>query len=1261
MQVPGAGDAHEFWRVLRDADETITFYSDDELRALGVGERELADPKYVKARGRLEGTEGFDTALFGIAPAEIEATSPQLRLLYECFWHACEDAGYDPTALPGRVGVFAGGNDDFHWYREALLDEPDFGTAYQNFTLATNHFLSTRLAYRFDLTGPALSVLAGCSTSLLTVHLAAQSLRAGECEMAIAGGVTLQAPNDGGYRYADGMMLSVDGHLRPFDAAASGTVFSNGAALVVLKRLEAALRDGDPVYGVIKGSAVGNDGGRKLSYTAPSEDGQVETIRAAYERAGIDPATVSYVEAHGTGTLLGDPVEVASLTRVFAELPSGACTLGSVKSNLGHTDSAAGAVGLAKVAMSLAHRWLPGTLHFDTPNPNIDFAATPFAVTAEGAPWRGERLRAGINSFGVGGTNVHMIVEEAPPVERRGGEAVELLEFSAATPDALRRNAVLVLRHLVDHPGLELADAAETLRNGRARLAHRTAIAIARDEPRDLDAWLARLDAAGSTTALRGSGTTALLFSGQGNQHHRMGYGLYRSRGAVGEVYRRWFDELIGHLPAADGAACREILFGEAEDPRINRTEWSQFALFATQFATAKVLESFGVKPDVLLGHSIGELVAAALAGVWSLGDAALLVRRRGLLMQQQPAGVMMAVTAPADRIREVVEGMPGVWVSLENSAERSVLGMTEAAVEAVVDRLEAAGIRGRRLHTQQAFHTPMMDEAAAEFELAVSRAATCAPKTPIIANRTGQLVAAGEMTDPRYWSDHITGAVRFSRSLETLLSPELLGDEPLYGIELGPGRSLTSFAAHDPRRTNAHRFVQALRHPIAEADDEAHLLGALGELWSAGLELDWSGRPAGRRVSLPGYAFDKRPVNRTLAGLGAERPASTPARPAPARPAALPAAAPSGEGDAALKAAREAFTRVLGYERIAPDADFFDLGGDSLKATVLVAELRALTGVELAVADVFAAPTPTGLAARLGDVAPPPPASSCRRRPRPTTRSPRRSSGCSSPRASTPTRSSTTCTRRPASTAGSTPSGCARRSPGSSSGTRRCAPQSCSATASRGRRSPTRSPSCRSPPARSTAPSRGPSGRGCGSSCARSTSSAARSSAWSSSTTAAAGRSCSSTSTTSSPTPSRWRCSPATSARSPRADCRRCASSTTTTRRTSPPLTTRPSPTASRSSSPSSTAPRAPRRSRSTGRAPVPAPPRRAARCASAPTAPPACARSPSAAAPPRSWSCSPPGAPRSPPARAPTTSSSASRSPAARSPRPARWSACL
>lgn len=483
LNVPGAENIHNFWNNLIHVRECLHFYQDDELKKLGIPHEVLNDPHYVKVRGRVEGIEYFDPAFFDYTPSEINMMSPQLRLLYQGLWEAFEDAGYFPNSSSSTIGLFLGGSDEFEWYKKFLMSPGNYVDKYQAFTLSSKHFLATRLAYKMDIKGPAVSALTACSTTLTTTHLACQSLILGESDLAIAGGITVELPNEGGYFYQPGMMFSPDGHCRPFDAKAEGTVFSNGFGLVVLKRLDEALKDGDHIYAVIKGSAMNNDGEQKLGFTAPSVKGQTEAIQAAYRVAGIDPETISYVEAHGTGTLLGDPVEVESLTQAFATSQRQYCILGSVKGNIGHTDTAAGVVGLLKVALSLKHKYLPGTVNFEHPNPKINFKNTPFIVKPEGTKWEkgkeNKLLRAGINAFGVGGTNVHMVLEEAPTL-RASDEATSynLLVFSAKSLSSLSATSKDILEFIHKNQKINLSDVAWTLQVGRKPFKYRKFLVI---------------------------------------------------------------------------------------------------------------------------------------------------------------------------------------------------------------------------------------------------------------------------------------------------------------------------------------------------------------------------------------------------------------------------------------------------------------------------------------------------------------------------------------------------------------------------------------------------------------------------------------------------------------------------------------------------------------------------------------------------------------------------------------------------------------
>ncbi|WP_280990798.1 non-ribosomal peptide synthetase/type I polyketide synthase [Brachybacterium squillarum] len=952
VEVPGARDRRKLWELLREGHSTLHRYSEEDLRRLGVPEALRRSPRYVPVAGILEDSDGLDGAPFGLSPAEVAATSPQLRLLYRLLWHGCEDAALDPTRLPSRTGVFVGGSDDFDWYREALDPDRPFGARYERFTLATNHFLATRLAFRFDLRGPALSALAGCSTSLLTVHLAAQSLQAGECDLALAGGVTVEPSQRLGYLHEDGMMLSADGRCRPFDDAASGTVFSDGGGLVVLKRLGDALRDGDRISSIIRGSAVGNDGRAKQSFTAPSEDGQVETIAAAYRRSGIDPADVTLLEAHGTGTRLGDPIEVAALQRVFAAAPEGAISLSSVKGAVGHTDTAAGVVSLCAASLALEHRFQPGTCHLENPNRLLDLAGSPLVLHADGREWPGERPRlAGVNSFGVGGTNVHMILEEAPPRPAPSGSVPVLLRFAAASRLAVERTAEAVTTALAREPELSPLDAAATLAARSPELDVRGAVAWMGDgsEPRLLPV----------RRTPEVTGPTALLFSGQGNQHPGMGSWLAGGRSLPARRFAEELAEVLGHLEVAERADLERTMSG-AGGP-LDRTDHAQLALFSTQYAAARAVMSLGVEPDVLLGHSIGELTAAALAGVWTLPDALHLVRRRGRLMQEQPPGVMIAVPSAAGAVREAVAETPGAWVALENAPERTVIGLDAEVADDVERALGAAGLMGIRLRTSHAFHTPMMTSAAEAFAEEVARVPREEPRIPIIANRRGRIARPGELTDPQAWAEQIARPVLFSECLGALGRLH-----PAQVIESGPGTSLLSFVRTVDALEGTGVQTSLLPGASAGSGIEESMMCALGELWTAGLEVRTEEPGEGRRTSLPGYVFDPAPAE-------------------PAAAAALPAAAVEPTDDAgptvvaaaalpAEAAVLAAVTAVLGHEQVDPETTFLALGGDSLKATALVAHLESEHGLRAEVAQVLSAPSLRELAVRCDlDAAPRP------------------------------------------------------------------------------------------------------------------------------------------------------------------------------------------------------------------------------------------------------------------------------------------------
>jgi amino acid adenylation domain-containing protein len=905
---PGAPTLDQFWRNLCDGAESIRFFSDEEARAAGVDDALLANPRYVKAGAVLDDVAGFDAAFFGYNPREAEIMDPQHRIFLECAWEALERAGYDSERYGGRIGVYAGVGLNAYLLNNlsSQRDLMQSAEGYQAFIGNDKDFVPTRVSYKLNLRGPSLNVQTACSSSLVAIHIACQSLLSGECDMALAGGVAVNLPQQAGYLYQERGIASPDGHCRAFDARAGGTVRGSGAGVVVLKRLADALADGDLIDVVIKGTAINNDGALKAGYTAPSVEGQAAAIAEALALAGAEPETIGYVEAHGTGTEIGDPIEVAALTQVFRQGTEarGFCGLGSVKTNIGHLDTAAGVAGFIKTALALKHGQIPPSLHYEQPNPRIDFASSPFYVNAALAEWRadGRPRRAGVSAFGVGGTNAHAVLEQAPEQPASGpSRPWQLLLLSAKTSSALERATEQLAAHLREHPEINLADAASTLQVGRRVLPHRRAL-VCRSTG-DARAALETLDPARVLTAAydRGPRPVVFLFSGQGSQYAEMAQGLYESEPVFHAELDRCAELLRPHL----GLDLREILYpgqrpttngfdkrrttkdegtisiGRTPDvsadqgsngidrpPNVSTAElrpsslvlgreleqtWlAQPALFAIEYALAQLWMSWGVKPQAMIGHSIGEYVAACLAGVFSLEDALALVAERGRLMQSLPPGAMLAVSLP----ERDLQPMLGEELSFGaiNGPDSCVVSGPSEAIERLERRLAARGIHSRRLHTSHAFHSAMMDPILDVFTQRVERCALNPPQLPYISNVTGTWAAA-EVTDPRYWARHLRQAVRFADGLA-----ELFKDSDSLLLEVGPGRALTTLALRHPARATDQMVLSSLRHPQDQIADSAFVLNALGKLWLAGAPINWASFYAHerrRRVALPTYPFE--------------------------------------------------------------------------------------------------------------------------------------------------------------------------------------------------------------------------------------------------------------------------------------------------------------------------------------------------------------------------------------------------------------------
>ncbi|MGJ7489005.1 amino acid adenylation domain-containing protein [Variovorax sp. ZT4R33] len=854
---PGAADVEQFWDNLVAGRDTIRFFDDATLDA-GVSAALRADPAYVRARGVLDDVDQFDAAFFGINPKEATLMDPQQRLFLEICWECMERAGYAPDQQQRPVGVYAGMHNATYFQRH-VMPRDDLIEAVGEFAVMLGNekdYLATRVANRLNLTGPAISLNTACSTSLVAMAQAFHALRSGQCDMALAGGVAIHCPPNSGYLYQEGAMYSPDGHTRSFDAKAQGTVFSDGAAVVMLKRLSDAQADGDTIYAVLRGVGVNNDGAVKASFTAPSVDGQAAVVSMALASAGVDARSISYVEAHGTATPMGDPVEVAALARAYARhtADSGFCAIGSVKSNVGHTLMAAGATGVIKTALALHAQRLPASLHFDAANPSIDFDGTPFRVNAQLSAWpreAGVPRRAGVSSFGVGGTNAHVILEEAPlaqPSEPVAGP--QLFTLSARTPTALARMAAQLADHLEAEPSLNLGDVAHTLRVGRKAFAQR--LALVADGSAETVAMLRA-----PSSPYKVSGTVAprshdlvLLFPGQGAQYAGMGRTLY----VHDEIFRAALDECFAAFDAVLPFSLRERMFSDDANALLP-TAVTQPATFALEVALARRALAFGLRPAAMIGHSVGEFAAAVIANVMSLADAARLVAQRGALMQALPAGQMLSVRLAAAQLAPFLGD--DLSLAAENGPSACVAaGPTEAIVR-LQARLEADGVATRLLQTSHAFHSAMMAPAVAPFETLVRELTLSPPQRTIVSTLTGRVLTADEATDPAYWARHLRETVRFSPALIAALGQFA---EPLF-VELGPRNSLSTLVRQHATREKPAPVALPMLGATPVDELVAHRL-ALGRLWTLGTtpdlhQLDTRSRKS--RVRLPTYPFERK------------------------------------------------------------------------------------------------------------------------------------------------------------------------------------------------------------------------------------------------------------------------------------------------------------------------------------------------------------------------------------------------------------------
>jgi acyl transferase domain-containing protein len=856
---PGANNIDKFWHNLRDGVESIVSFTEEDLKSSGIDLAMLNDPKYIKAGAVLENIEFFDASFFGFNPREAEFLDPQQRIFLECAWEALESAGYDSKQYKGLIGVYAGtGTNDYLinlYSNQSIRNSIDV----QQLVFANDKdFLTTRVSYKLELEGPSVNIQTACSTSLVAVHLASRSLLGGECDIALAGGVAISSSQKSGYSYQEGGILSPDGHCRAFDAQAKGTIFGSGVGIVVLKRLEDALADGDYIHAVIKGSAINNDGALKVSYTAPRIDTQSHVIKEAQTIAEVDPETITYVEAHGTGTSLGDPIEIAALTQAFhaSSQKKNYCAIGSVKTNIGHLDTAAGVAGLIKTVLALKNKQIPPSLHFEQPNPQIDFDNSPFYVNTALSEWKanGTPRRAGVSSFGIGGTNAHVILEEAPPTQpSEPSRPWQLLLLSAKTDSALETATANLMTYFKQHPDVNLADVAYTLQVGRRAFDYRRMLLCQNVD--DGVTVLESLDPQRIFSRFQEpcNRQVVFMFPGQGSQYVNMGQELYDSE----PVFRKHIDECCEILKSHLGVDLRTILYPDKESAQVaveqlQQTQITQPALFVTEYALAQLWMSWGVSPVAMIGHSIGEYVAACLAGVFSLEDALALVAARGRLMQQLPSGAMLSVPLSEEALQP--------WLNEElslagiNAPFLCVVSGSEGAIAQLQSRLTQEGIECRRLHTSHAFHSQMMDSILEPFAEEVKKVNLNPPQIPFISNLTGTWITEPEATNPSYWTRHLRQTVRFAIGIA-----ELIKESEQILLEVGPGRTLNTLVK---QQSNDSIVLSSMRHPKDQQSDVAFLLNTLGQLWLAGVQVDWDGFYAAEqrhRIPLPTYPFERQ------------------------------------------------------------------------------------------------------------------------------------------------------------------------------------------------------------------------------------------------------------------------------------------------------------------------------------------------------------------------------------------------------------------
>jgi acyl transferase domain-containing protein/pimeloyl-ACP methyl ester carboxylesterase len=861
---PGSNNIDEFWKNLIEGKETIKTLSDDELSKYEFNFHDLKEnPNFVRKRGVLEDIDKFDAAFFGFTPKEAALTDPQHRVWLETAWDAFENAGIDPFSYEGAIGVYAGSFINTYMHNNILRDREKLENfirlrSTDSFQLMTGNdgaFLPTKTAYKFNLKGPAINVQTACSTSLVAIIQACQSLFSYESDVCLAGGVCILTPQESGYLYQEGAIPSPDGHCRPFDKEAKGTVFSNGVGIVVLKRLEDALNDGDRIYSVVSGWGLNNDGSKKVSYTAPGKDGQAEAIMMAHKFAEIQPEDIGYIEAHGTGTKLGDPVEISALTKAFNGYGKKQfCGIGSIKSNIGHTDAAAGVASFIKSSLAVYHRQIPPSINFSEPNPYIDFSDSPFYVLTELKEWTEPRpLIIGVSSFGIGGTNSHVVIEEPPrPTLKEEPDMVwpQLITVSAKTETALTQRKKDLIHYVSTNQTPNLRELGSTLIFRRNHMPYRSFVAVS-----TMEQLTTSIDQFSDGKAEDSSSTLTFVFPGQGAQYVNMGKSLYDKL----PEFRKVMQECFGQFKAETGMDLEDFVFAtenlETAEQKLAQTQFTQPALFIIEYALAKVLVDLGIVPNNLIGHSIGEYAAACISGVFDLKTALKVVIKRGELMQSMPTGKMLAVRCSKEALLKL--SSPLFEIAAENTGAACTISLKHGNLEEVKKLLESNEITSVTLNTSHAFHSEVFDSILDEFARYINQFRLRPPQIPFISCLTGEFITSDEATSGNYWANQLRHTVLFAKGISTICV-----NEDTFFLEVGPNTHLSSFVRVNKQVRNKARVISTLGKPDPHPDDLYKIVNAFGSLWNNGYSLPFKNIYSYKNAyhaTLPSYPFERK------------------------------------------------------------------------------------------------------------------------------------------------------------------------------------------------------------------------------------------------------------------------------------------------------------------------------------------------------------------------------------------------------------------